>query len=88
MYTEDTVKLEKVVQHIFELFKFELSNCKYIKLELRANVGVYKHKLDDIQDEVWHKLNSAAITNSTFEKFYADDNISDEECNYRIWIYQ
>lgn len=88
MYFENTVQLEEVLRDILEVFRFELSNCKYIKLELRANVGGNKHELDDIWNKVLCQLKGDTVVKSTCEKCYTDESIKNEDCYYAIWVYQ
>jgi ferredoxin-fold anticodon binding domain-containing protein len=87
-YTENTVPIDEVIENIYAVFGNELSNCKKVELELRVRAEAYKHKLDDIWDEISCKLDSEAKVESTCKKYYQGKNIEDGMCEYRVKIFE
>lgn len=88
MYTENTVPIDEVIANIYAIFDYELKNCKKIELSLRANAEAYKHKLDNIWDEISRKLDNETMVSSACERYYKEKNIEDGMCEYRIKIYE
>lgn len=88
MYTENAVPIDEVIENIYTVFGYELSNCKKVELELIAYAETYKPKLDDIWDEISSKLDSEAKVGSTCKKCYSEKNIEDGMCEYRIKIFE
>lgn len=87
MYTEGTTKVDKVAEEIYTLLGYELRECKKVELELEANVGKDQNILIDIWKDIWDYLGSVAIINSTCEIWFANKEIAQCMCKYRIKIY-
>lgn len=86
MDAKNKVPINDVVQDIYAVIGYNLIDAKKIKLELKANVGVYKSLLDDIWNEILMQLNSEAMISSTCEIWYTEKNIPKEMCEYYIAI--